>query len=142
MPTLELQLQDELSAMSEAIDQIEDFASEHQIPAKQIAQVNLCIDELLTNTITYGFDQPGDHWIQLRLQLDDNRLRIELTDNAKPFNPFIEAPPPDLDSPLEDRPIGGLGVYLVKSLMNHVNYHYRDGHNHILLELALATPTK
>ena len=54
---------------------------------------------------------------------------MEIVDSGKPFDPFTEAPPPDLDSPVPDRPIGGLGVYLVQQLMDEARYAREDGKN-------------
>ena len=61
----------------------------------------------------------------------------ELSDDARPFDP-LNAPPPDLNSAIEDRRIGGLGVHLVKTLMDDVGYAYRDGRNHITLRKKIA----
>ncbi|HEX4193960.1 MAG TPA: ATP-binding protein, partial [Stellaceae bacterium] len=64
----------------------------------------------------------------------------ELSDDGRAFDP-LNAPPPDLDSAIEDRRIGGLGVHLVKTMMDDVTYAYRDGRNHVTLRKKIADDT-
>ena len=84
----------------------------------------LCCEELLTNTITYGFAEalpPGSRHAQLTVAAQPGNVTIELSDNAAPFNPLLN-PDPDLTLDLEHRPIGGLGVYFVKRIMDELHY--------------------
>ena len=95
--------------------------------------VNLCLDELLTNTILHGLDSASDRIIMVNISRSDEWLEIRLKDDAPPFDPFAEAPKPDLDLGVEERPIGGLGVHLVKTLMDDVSAHYVGDGNLIVL---------
>jgi len=101
-------------------------------------KVNLCLDELLTNTIQYGYADNGLHEIIVEMALENNELLIEIIDDALPFDPTGDLAEPDLDVPLEQRRIGGLGVHLAKSLSDSMTYH-RDnqGRNHLLLTKRL-----
>ena len=95
---------------------------------------NLCLEELITNIITHGLNGAPDHIIQVRISLSDEWLEIVLKDDAPPFDPFKEVPEPDFDIALEDRPIGGLGVHLVKTLMDDAHAHY-DGSGNLIVML-------
>lgn len=95
---------------------------------------NLCLEELITNIITHGLQGAPDRIIQVRLSMSDEWLEIVLKDDAPPFDPFKEVPEPDFDMALEDRPIGGLGVHLVKTLMDDAHAHY-DGSGNLIVML-------
>ena len=95
---------------------------------------NLCLEELITNIITHGLHGAPDRIIQVRMSLSDEWLEIILKDDAPPFDPFKEVPDPDFDLALEDRPIGGLGVHLVKTLMDDAHAHY-DGSGNLIVML-------
>ena len=95
---------------------------------------NLCLEELITNIITHGLHGAPDRIIQVRMSMSDEWLEIILKDDAPPFDPFKEVPEPDFDIALEDRPIGGLGVHLVKTLMDDARAHY-DGSGNLIVML-------
>ncbi len=93
-------------------------------PDKLTMDLLLCCEELLTNTITYGYpdDQPpGTRFIEAAVTSGPGSVTIELTDNATPYNPLMQ-PAPDLTLDLEHRPIGGLGIYFVKRIMDELHY--------------------
>ena len=83
--------------------------------------VQLAVDEACTNVIHYAYEGTGI--IRITVELASGELIVTVDDQGKPFNP-LEVPPPDLDSGAEDRPIGGLGIHLIKNLMNQVSYSY------------------
>lgn len=87
--------------------------------------VNLAVEELLANTIAYGYGDTADHEIVVRLWREETELVIDLTDDGGPFDPTT-VPTPDLSAPLEARRVGGLGIHLVRSLMDRIAYR-RDG---------------
>lgn len=101
---------------------------------------NLCLEELITNIITHGLKGQADHLIHIRLSLSVEWLEIVLKDDAPPFDPFGQAAEPDLDLDVDDRPIGGLGVHLVKTLMDDVRAYY-DGSGNLIV-LLKATQKK
>lgn len=120
-------------------EEIELFLEQHQVPPAIAMSTSLCLDELLTNTISYGYESSRDaHQIQVNVDIVDNTMTIEISDDAKPFDPTKETPPPDLDADLEDRRIGGLGVHLVKHYSDEIQYAHQDGKNHLKLIKHLA----
>ena len=84
------------------------------------------------NIVSYGTDD-GSHNIELCIVSTPDELSIDIIDDGHAFDPFTEAPPPDLDSSVEERPIGGLGVHFVKTMMDDVQYQRDQGRNHVKL---------
>jgi len=113
---------------------VEEFGAVHSLPMKVIFHLTLCLDELITNIIDYGYADYDEHPIDVTITLLDEELTIHLVDDAEPFNIF-EAPEPELDVPLEerDRAIGGMGVHLVKNMVDHIDYKREDNKNILVL---------
>ncbi len=110
-----------------------------QIPEEAHYHLNIAVEELVLNAIKHGRCSPSQGAIQIRLRLSGPELDITITDTGIPFNP-LDAPPPDLTSSLADRPIGGLGIHLVRSLMNSVEYKRVGRGKPIALEKRLVGP--
>ena len=98
-----------------------------------VFQIKLVVEEIGTNIVKYGYDEAGDSDIRITLTSEADTLTMEIIDDGKPYDPFTEAPPPDLDSSVPERPIGGLGVYLVQRLMDDAHYRREDGRNIVTL---------
>ncbi len=122
---------DELGRITDAVDDLghrEDWSND------LLFRVHLVLEELVLNIIDYGFDDgKDDHELVVVLMSEDDNLTIEITDDGIPFDPLHDAKVPDTDAPLEDRPIGGLGVHLVRTMMDEVSYRWEDGKNHLTL---------
>jgi anti-sigma regulatory factor (Ser/Thr protein kinase) len=97
------------------------------------------LEEVLANVISYGYDDAGEHEIMLRLSCTGEEITAEVEDGGRPFNPLAAAPP-DTSKSLEDRPVGGLGIHLVRALMDAVEYSQQQGRN--LLVMKKRIPTK
>ena len=129
---LELSLVNDLRNIAVAAEDIEAFCARHGL-AEQIAfEVNLAVDELVTNTISYGYDDDEEHRIDLVLRLEGGALVIEIADDGRAFDP-LQAPAPDIGASLQDRAIGGLGICLVHKTMDSVAYRRQDGRNVVTL---------
>lgn len=108
------------------------------IPNQDLAfSANLCLEELITNTILYGLKGATDRFIHIQISLSDEALEIILKDDAPQFDPFVQAPSPNLDADINKRPIGGLGVHLVKTLMDDTHAYYDGSGNLLVLYKAL-----
>jgi len=107
---------------------VEQFGGEHGLPPETVFHINLALDEIVTNVIAHGFEDCDRHEIVVRLTLDVDHVLVEVEDDGLPFNP-LDAPTPNLDLDIEDRPVGGLGIHFVQSVMDGVEYCRRDGHN-------------
>ncbi len=101
------------------------FGELHDIPSRALYAVNLALDELVTNTIVHGYKgHAGDaaaEEFEVRIDVAGTELRAELRDGGRAFNP-LEVPAPDLHAPLHAREVGGLGLHLVRSLMDRLEY--------------------
>lgn len=107
---------------------VRQFGELHDVPSRTLYAVNLALDELVTNVVLYGFTDPAGQVVLVKIATAANELVASVHDNGKPFNP-LEVKPPDLNAPLEEREIGGLGVHLVRSLMDQVSYARENDQN-------------
>ena len=99
--------------------------------------MNLALDEVLTNIILHGYDDQREHTILVRLDLMDDTLSAEVEDDGRSFNP-MNAPPVDVDAVIEDRPIGGLGIHIVRSTMDVLEYRRQDGRNFFIMRKRIG----
>ncbi|MEA4890107.1 MAG: LytS/YhcK type 5TM receptor domain-containing protein [Clostridiaceae bacterium] len=116
---------EEISVLSETIEK---FAAGNGIPQDIVFKVNLSIDELLTNTLSYGYPERGEREISVSLAVQDQTLVIETRDNASAFNP-LEKTEPDISQDIDERPIGGLGIHIVRKMMDEIAYRREAGFN-------------
>jgi sigma-B regulation protein RsbU (phosphoserine phosphatase) len=133
---LELKIVNRLEEIARVSDAINSFAERHGLDPKIRRQLNVVFDELLNNTISYGYEDEDEHEIELTIAVSGGRLYATISDDGKPFNPF-DSVAPDTDLAVEDRPIGGLGVHLVRNVMDRVSYERRGANNVVLLEKQL-----
>ena len=104
-------------------------------PAKARMQIDTAIDEILTNVAAYAYgDGTGPVSLRIGLQSNPRTVVLECVDSGKAFNPLDRDVPNTISLPADDRPIGGLGIYLVRKLMDDVTYEYRDGKNVLVLK--------
>jgi anti-sigma regulatory factor (Ser/Thr protein kinase) len=90
------------------------------------------LEELLGNTMTYGYTDDLCHQIAVEIWREDADLVIDIGDDGRPFDP-TQAAPPDLSLSLAERPIGGLGIQLVREMMDHMEYRYDGQRNCVRL---------
>lgn len=128
---LEIKITNKITEVSRVVDQVEVFAEEINLPFKVLNTVNLALDEIITNIISYGYADEESHEIKIELFLHDGVLSVIVEDDAKAFNP-LEQPEPDIDIPLEEKQIGGLGIHLIKNLMDELDYT-RTGNKNIFV---------
>ena len=107
---------------------VEAFCETQGLRPDSIFSVNLALDEVVTNIIRYAHDDGRRHPIVVGLTIEEDVLTAQVEDDGRAFNP-LDAPPPDLDASMDDRPIGGLGIHLVRSVMTSVEYRRADGRN-------------
>ena len=119
---------------------IEEFCAARDLAPAVAFALNLSLDELLTNTISYGYDDGGSHRIDIAVRMEGSAIVVEISDDAKPFDP-ADAPRPDTGAALGDRPIGGLGVHFVREMMDGFRYSRSGGRNIVTLtKEAAAAP--
>ncbi len=126
--TIETRLE-ELTRLTEVVENLGE--QDNWSPAL-VGKVNLVLEELAMNTINHGHDG-GLHEISITFNSTDDALTIDIVDDGTPFDPLTDAPMPDVNAPMHERPIGGLGVYLVRKLMDELTYRREEGRNHLTL---------
>ena len=127
--SLTITIQNDLSKIEPVSRVIADFVAQRQLSAKVAFDLNLALDELLTNSILYGYDEGQDgREIYIRITHVGDVIELEIEDDGRSYNP-LETPEPNLQAELMDRPIGGLGLHLVRKLTDQVEYQRRDGKN-------------
>lgn len=105
---------------------------EWSLPEKLKYSVNLVLEEAISNIIFYGYEDDKIHLIGIEFRTNREELSIKLIDGGKPFDPTIKEDP-DTNLSVEDRPIGGLGIYLIKQLMDEVYYERLDHKNQLTM---------
>ena len=128
-----LVLKNEVAELSRLAEAIECHGVSRGWPMKWIVNATLSLDELVTNIVSYGYVDTDEHEIRITFSEQDGVLTVVLEDDGIAFNPFLEAAAPDLETGVEERRIGGLGVFFVKSLMDQVSYERRGEWNRITL---------
>lgn len=126
--------QEEIIRLTKFIDK---FGKENNITVDALYEINLALDEIITNIISYGFKDSLEHFISIEGTLQNNSLEIKIEDDGFPFDP-LSAPEPDLDSTIDERQIGGLGIHLVKTLMQKISYKREKEKNILILIKVLA----
>jgi anti-sigma regulatory factor (Ser/Thr protein kinase) len=116
---------------------VEEVLTAEGVGPTPIFNATLAIEEAVMNVITHAFTGIAPpHRIGLALDVTPDRLRVELCDNGREFDP-ASAAPPDLTSPLSEREPGGLGLHLIRTMMDRVEYRRDAGENRLLLEKSL-----
>ncbi len=131
-----IELTNERSSIDRLMEDLDGFVDEHKLADKAGHQLRLCLDELLSNVISYGFDDGAAGKISVELVADDNDIHVVMRDDGKPFNPFEETAAPDLDADVDDRDFGGLGVFFVTSSAREYSYERENEQNVVRLSLS------
>jgi anti-sigma regulatory factor (Ser/Thr protein kinase) len=124
-----------LPAMIEHLERLLGFVSEHakdqRFTSDMLKKIELALEEALVNVFNYAYPDKHDGEVEVRCGLDDNnRFVIEIMDSGTPFNPLSLAEP-NLTEDVSERKIGGLGIHLIKKMMDEVEYR-REGEQNIL----------
>lgn len=127
-PTLSLTLANRLDEIDRLITALEAFGADAGVSQDVIFRLSVSLDEIVTNVIRHAFGSADGQQILVRVSLDNELVTAVVEDDGIPFDP-LTVPPPDLSASLEDRPIGGLGLHLVRSLTKSVAYRREHDRN-------------
>ncbi len=133
--TLYLKINTDQGELERIASEINDLGQREGWTDAMIYRVHLVLEELSLNIMNYGYgDGAGEErHIEITLISEADALTIKIVDEGRPFDPISDAPVPDTDAAMEDRPIGGLGVYLVKTMMDEMHYRREKGKNRLTL---------
>ena len=118
---LEIEIGNKLSELGRVHQTLTDFCRRHGLTAKVARDLNLALEEIITNIIIHGYTDDREHIISVHLNVRPGEVWVEVKDDGRPFNP-LEAPEADTTTPLEERSIGGLGIHLVRKVTDGLEY--------------------
>ena len=124
-----IQVVPRLESLLPVCEFFEEILTEHGVPAKVVAQLNIAADEIFSNIVRYS----GATLAVVGCEADKSRAVLQFSDNGKPYDP-TKQPEPDTSLSAEERSIGGLGIFMVKKIMDQVDYGYADGWNTLTIE--------
>ena len=127
------ELKSKLSELETLCRHLEDCGNLMELPQKCRSEINLGLDELFTNIILYGFDDEAEHEIKFTLEKKEETLVVQVEDDGTPFNP-LDAAAPDVSQDLDSIDIGGLGIHLVKKMVDDIDYQRIEGKNKLILK--------
>lgn len=129
---LSMKVETRHAELNEIVAAVEGMAERENWPPELAFRVQLAIEEVVLNVMDYGYDE-GVHEFELILTSEADTLTIEVVDDGRPFDPLNDVPTPDLEATVEERKVGGLGIHLVKTMMDQVDYRREQGRNHLTL---------
>ena len=126
------ELKNDLSELETLCQHLNKFGQDAALSEACITDVNICLDELFTNIVCYGFEDDLEHMTRFSMQLNSNVLTISIEDEGVPFNP-LEMEDPEIPADLIDVRIGGLGIHIIKKLMDDICYERKQGKNKLTI---------
>ena len=132
MAVLSLTLTNRMEEVPRLVERLDVFGQEAQLPDDVVFRLTVALDEVVTNIVRHAFDSQGGHDILLGITVDERFVTAVVEDDGPPFDLRTVAPA-DIDAPIEFRPIGGLGVHLVRSLTHALEYRRQGGRNIVTL---------
>jgi anti-sigma regulatory factor (Ser/Thr protein kinase) len=131
------ELKSSLSELDNLCQNLEDFGRKIGLSKKLIFEINLALDELFTNIISYGFKDDEEHFIKVTMIPHDEELCLHVEDDGIPFNP-IDFETPDVACSVENCKIGGLGIHIIRKLMDDICYQRCDDKNVLTMKKHLS----
>ena len=127
MSSFERTLTDGQAGFSGFLQGIETFLETQAIPSETAAQMMIVFDEMISNVFRHGADGQ-EPTVFVRIDVGEESIKAEIVDDGNPFDPLSQAEP-DTIAPVEERELGGLGIHIVRKLMDEVGYARKDGRN-------------
>lgn len=122
------------------LDEIQDFVAsildENNCSPQARTQLRMALEELFVNVSFYAYPS-GEGWVELRCSVEDGVATLKLIDGGSPFDPLAK-PDPDTLLSGEERGIGGLGIYMVKTMVDDITYEYRDECNQLTMQKRIV----
>ncbi|MCQ3813499.1 MAG: ATP-binding protein [Acidimicrobiia bacterium] len=125
---MSLALDSDPAELQRLADAIEEFAEREGWSPDLAFKINLVLEEMVMNVITHG-NVDGLAEIQVKVTSSEDSVALQLVDNGVAFDPLTDAPEPEIAGSVQERHIGGLGIHLVRTMMDHISYERAEGRN-------------
>lgn len=135
------ELENDLSELQALHQHLKSWGGGIGLTTNSILRINICLDELFTNIVSYGFKDDLGHRIKFTLNADDNYLIINIEDDGMPFNP-LEKIDPDFPANVESAKIGGLGILIIRKLIDNISYERMRGRNKLTMKKIIGEDSK
>ena len=132
----EIRIANDLAEISHLYEFIEELGEELKLSSETTMNINLALEEAVANIIMYAYPEGEQHEILLKVTSCPQQLIFLLTDRGQLFDP-TQVPDAEINLPIEERAIGGLGIFLIRSIMNEVSYQRLDDENLLIMKKNL-----
>ena len=132
---LNLTMKNNLSELSGLMAKVEALLIEHSVSDRTVYKVNLVVEEILTNIIKYAYQDDHAHEIFVRVHIAETAIRIHVQDDGNEFDPQ-KVPEPDLNLPIEETKVGGLGLHLIRANVERIDYERKGTRNCLTVHLS------
>lgn len=129
-------IENKIGELTDMAENMMELAKQWKLPQAITVNINLAIEEALSNIIFYAFPDKGIHEIKVSVMLNNDILRIKITDDGIPFNPLSQQQP-DITLSAEERPVGGLGIFLISQIMDKMHYTRHKDQNILTLNKSI-----
>ena len=136
---LSIKLKNHLVELDRLKKAVEEMSTAVDCTKRKFKEINLILEELFTNVVSYGFNDDKEHDIDLSMSCDEESLMIRMEDDGKPFD-ITTYDAPDTKCDLEKRCVGGLGIHMVKHFIDDCKYYREKGKNIVVLIKKMNTP--
>ncbi len=136
LASTKISITNELQNITKVVEHFDKFCESYEVDMATNQKVNLSLDDLINNIISYGYQDDFEHTIELAFKLFKDKLTVVVKDDAMPFNPF-NGDGVDVSVSIDDREIGGLGIHLIKKLMSEYSYHRKANKNVVTLTINI-----
>ena len=128
-PVAEIRIANEISEIERVADMVDAFGAQHELSNSVIVALNVSLDEIINNIISYGYDDAARHEITIRLKISQGMVEAIVEDDSRPFDPLA------IETPVQKSPteVGGVGLHFVRTLMDQLEYSRSAGLNRLRL---------
>ena len=130
------ELDNKLSELKALSQHLIDIGRDIGLPELSISEINVCLDELFTNIVSYGFKDDREHKIKFTIRVDGTMLIATMEDDGVPFNP-LKKKATELPTDIDSAQIGGLGIHITRELVDKISYERKRGINKLTIKKSI-----
>ncbi|HKK09970.1 MAG TPA: ATP-binding protein [Bacteroidales bacterium] len=128
-----LRIKNDVNELAALTQKLEELGEQWQLSVALVTNLNLVLEEAISNIIFYAFEDKKEHLIDLDFVLEDTQMTITITDDGKPFDP-TKKESPDITLSADEREVGGLGIFLMGKIMDSLKYKRENKKNILILK--------